>query len=89
MIEIEREPESLSVCGSEKCCICRKQTPFWTMLEDRTPGQQVAICEKCARHAEPSDIPTKAVWLRRERIAEHNPHLPKPLPSPWAFTKTP
>ncbi len=33
-----------------------------------------------------NEIPTKTVWIRRERIAEYNPHLPKQLSSPWAFT---
>lgn len=86
MIKIEREDESLFPHGSEKCCICRKVTPFWTKLEGRTPGQQVAICEKCAEHSEPEDIPTKTVWVRRERIAEYNPPFSRPLRSPWAFT---
>lgn len=83
MVKIEHENDSLIPC--EKCCICRKVTPFWTKLEDRTPGQQVALCALCAEHAEAGDIPTKMVWLRRERIAEYNPLVPRPLSSPQTF----
>lgn len=56
---------------TERCCICREKTMFWTALPDRTPGQQVACCQHCGSRSNPEDIPTKPVWLRREHIAGH------------------
>lgn len=54
----------------ENCCICRKPTLMWTELPDRTPGDQVALCERCAHHANPDEVPTKKLWLRHERISD-------------------
>lgn len=67
MIPIEKEPDIGPPL--EACCFCRKRTKFWTMLASRTPGQQVACCEACAKEAKPEDVPAKSVWTRRERIA--------------------
>ena len=53
----------------ERCCFCRKATPFWTSIEDRAPGDQVACCDGCASRGFPSDVPSKRVWMRRERIS--------------------
>lgn len=58
MIEVKREPEQ-----PEQCCFCREPTPFWFTEND------VACCQRCAKFANAKDVPTKAVWLRRERIA--------------------
>ena len=65
MITVEHIDEDV-----ERCCFCRKRTGFWTLLSDRTPGEQVACCASCARVAKEEDVPTKKVWIRRERIAE-------------------
>jgi hypothetical protein len=51
------------------CCFCRHRTGMWTDLPDREPGEQVACCDSCASRAEPEDVPTKAEWFRREKIA--------------------
>lgn len=62
MIHIEREPEEIG--GSyERCCFCRTPTPMWYMPKD------VAVCPKCAAHAEPGDVPDKDEWFRRELVA--------------------
>lgn len=68
-ISLYREPGNDP--PTERCCICRDKTVFWSALPDRTPGQQVACCPHCASRANPNDIPTKTVWMRRERIAHH------------------
>ena len=56
----------------EHCCFCRKPTISWTAIEERAPGDQVACCEGCASRGFPSDVPSKRVWMRRERIS-HSP----------------
>lgn len=48
----------------ERCWFCRRMTPFWATNFD------IAVCEQCAGRAYPDDLPNKAQWLRRERIAE-------------------
>ena len=63
MVEVEREPEQLSRFELENCCFCRQKTPYWYTRKD------VACCECCARFANASDVPSKKVWMRRERIA--------------------
>lgn len=73
MIPIHRE-ESAKCMPIERCCFCRDTTHFWTSLEDRAPGQQVACCHLCAIRANPEDVPSKQVWLRLERIA-HRPTI--------------
>lgn len=55
----------------ERCCFCRSATDFWTLLLNRKPGEQVAICQHCANRANPEEVPSKSVWIRRERIAGH------------------
>ena len=62
-IEVERGPFAGKV---ERCCVCRDRTDTWTVLPDRTPGQQVALCAGCAATTEPADVPTKDAWLKRE-----------------------
>lgn len=75
-IPVERELEV--GLPFERCCFCRGRTPFWTKLDTRKPGEQVACCEGCANHASHEDVPAKAVWCRRERIAEANrPVMPR------------
>jgi hypothetical protein len=69
-IQIVKEPGDPRKWEMEKCCFCRTQTQHWTALEGRTEGQQVACCPECAQKANPEDVPTKKVWMRRERIAE-------------------
>lgn len=49
--------------NDERCCICRKDTEYWTR-------NFIALCDKCAALADPIDIPTKKQWIRREDIAE-------------------
>jgi len=80
MIKVHKEPDDEP--PFERCCFCRKPTPFWTQLENRTPGQQVACCEACASRAHVQDVPTKAVWCRRERIAESPRVVDPPLGPP-------
>ena len=63
MIEVKRESGPPPWMELERCCFCRAQTPFWFEEKD------VACCERCARVANAEDVPTKAVSLRRERIA--------------------
>lgn len=59
-VKVHKEGES---CWPlELCCFCRTQTKFWTKTD-------VACCEKCAARADEGDVPSKAVWFRRERIA--------------------
>jgi len=67
MIPVQLEPHAEP--PYERCCFCRTPTPIWTDLPNRTPGEQVACCDRCAKRAHPQDVPTKAVWCRRERIA--------------------
>jgi hypothetical protein len=53
----------------ERCCFCRNPTAYWSALQDRKPEKQVALCPHCASRANPDDLPSKATWCRRERIA--------------------
>lgn len=63
MIPIEHEDEDApGWIGLENCCFCFVNTPMWTVLQDRTPGQQVACCEKCAQIHNPEEVPTKREW---------------------------
>lgn len=59
---------------SERCCFCRTSTPFWTDRAGvgRIGRDDVACCESCARRAHPGDIPSKAVWFRRESICDRS-----------------
>jgi len=47
----------------ENCCFCRRETTFWYQ-------KQIACCKDCASRANKEDMPTKAQWIRRERIAQ-------------------
>lgn len=60
MIPIILEP----IDGSdlEVCCLCRRPTHFWTV------DQSLALCPRCASHAEQQDLPTKSEWMRKEEI---------------------
>ena len=53
--------------GLENCAICRNITRHWTLLPDRTPGEQVACCKSCSRTKEPADVPTRKAWLDANR----------------------
>lgn len=81
MIPTQREPGEWRRWESERCCFCRKPTPFWTALEDRTPGQQVACCETCSGLHEPSEVPSKAEWCDSERVK--TPRTIREIVSPW------
>jgi hypothetical protein len=48
---------------AERCCFCRAATRYWYRPKD------VAVCTKCAPHADDADVPAKRIWCRRERIA--------------------
>lgn len=50
----------------EACCFCRNGTAMW--VSNVAPKQSVACCAKCATVADVADLPTKAEWMRRERI---------------------
>ena len=65
MIRVVKEPDPEP--PFEECCFCFTQTRFWTFLVDRTPGQQVACCEPCAKTHEPSDVPSKHDWCEAAR----------------------
>ncbi len=72
-VPIHQEPDPEPI-PSERCCICRSPTSYWTSLPTRKLGAQVALCVHCASRADPKDIPTKKVWIRREHIA-HRPTI--------------
>lgn len=57
----------------ERCCVCRVHTSTWSELHDRTPGEQVAICEPCAEITAPELLPTKSEWFAKERALEKKP----------------
>ena len=57
----------------ERCCFCRRPTPFWFQPKD------VACCRECGGRAEPSDVPSKKEWMRRERLASPSSTEPSPL----------
>ena len=50
----------------ERCCFCRKPTPWWTKLPRRTPGAQVACCQACSQERKHKDVPTKDEWCDKE-----------------------
>jgi hypothetical protein len=52
--------------ATERCCFCRERTNWWT--------RGVPCCRSCATHAQLCDVPNKATWLRRERIATNDPY---------------
>jgi hypothetical protein len=62
------EPGDLSGFDMERCCFCRTPTAKWSDLPDRSPGEQVAVCDKCAAVATPDAVPTKKMWMARERV---------------------
>ena len=66
-IATEPEPASLGPAPAEHCAGCRVRTRTWTLLPDRKPGEQVALCDDCAARMEPDDVPTKAAWFAAER----------------------
>ena len=43
----------------ERCCMCRKETPFWHRSD-------VALCPDCAKTTKLADLPTKAEWCDKE-----------------------
>lgn len=66
-IPITREPPDMGVL--ERCCFCRAPTEYWTALKERTPGQQVACCQQCAKTRAPEEAPSKRAWFQAEDIA--------------------
>lgn len=68
MIKVVHEPKShpipVQMRELENCAFCRKPTPYWYKEKD------VAVCEECAKWANPEDVPSKLEWCRREHIAE-------------------
>lgn len=70
MIPIGAEPDPSRSWERERCCVCRDRTTTWTVLPDRTPGAQVALCADCAATTEPADVPTKDAWFAREVALE-------------------
>jgi hypothetical protein len=81
VITVEHEPPDLAELHiQERCCFCREFTRYWVVNMD------VACCQRCARYADPTDVPSKEVWCRRERIATAEdrpsgctgPAVPKP-----------
>jgi len=71
-VPLRREPKAVTAKWHEmeRCCFCRKRTPFWTALADRTPGEQVACCETCAAAKSPAQVPTKKDWFDKEARLE-------------------
>jgi len=71
-VPVRRESKAVTAKWQEleKCCFCRKPTPYWTHLEDRTPGEQVACCETCAAVKLPAQVPTKKEWCAKEARLE-------------------
>ncbi len=67
MIEIELEQDFQNF-PLERCCFCRNPTKYWTLDPSKTPGEQLACCEKCSKIANYNDLPTKQQWCRREDI---------------------
>lgn len=61
-IPIEREPKEFLFAPLECCCFCHQPTSFWTTLNSRGPGQQVACCPGCAGIFEPEVVPSKDEW---------------------------
>ena len=60
-IAVEEEPKPHEPV-MEVCVFCRQPTRYWYKAND------VACCPRCARHAQPEDVPTKKEWCRREDI---------------------
>lgn len=57
---------------SERCCLCRVPTRFWTALIGREPSDQVALCKDCAKKATAEQIPTKRAWCDKEKALERS-----------------
>jgi hypothetical protein len=62
-VRVEAEPKT--AWPKENCCMCRKPTGYWY----GTGPLNVALCPVCASNADPSDLPTKAEWIKAERNA--------------------
>lgn len=69
--QAQRDKAARAYFDREKCCFCRNLTSFWCKEKD------VACCERCARFAKLEDVPSKAEWCRRERIAMKATQLPR------------
>lgn len=70
-IEEEAKPWDMGAC--ERCCLCRDPTRWWTILPDRKPGEQVALCPGCAINSTPKAIPTKRAWCDKEAALDPRP----------------
>lgn len=47
----------------ERCCFCRRATPYWCVEKD------VAVCPTCASTRDLDEVPTKAEWCGVEAKA--------------------
>ena len=71
MIPVEKEPESLTPYGSERCCFCRDLTAYWHEKKD------VPVCLGCAAVFDPKDVPSKQEWAAKEMKIEKGRKTPK------------
>jgi hypothetical protein len=67
IIVVKDEADADNILDGELCCFCRDLTWYWCLEKD------VAVCQECARSANPEDVPSKQIWMRREKIAENRP----------------
>jgi hypothetical protein len=65
MLDVTHENYEVDILDPhyERCCICRKETPYCYI------PLNIALCHICAQYAEIDDLPTKKEWIRREEIA--------------------
>jgi hypothetical protein len=73
MIRIEMEPQPER--PFERCCFCRRPTPYWTLIAARAPGAQVACCPDCAKKHRVSEVPTKKAWFDSEKLLNERPRV--------------
>lgn len=66
MIPVEAEKDAGNL-PYERCCFCRKPTPYWTTLTSRPANENVACCKKCAEVYRIKDVPSKRYWCEKEQ----------------------
>ena len=66
MLQLTLAPDGVAV---ERCCFCREKTRW------RFAPKDVAVCMQCADVAMIKDVPSKADWLRREKIASQKERI--------------
>ncbi len=59
-VEVVHDGEPANVVA-ENCCLCRKPTRYWFRALD------VALCQPCAKAADEGALPSKQVWMAKER----------------------